>query len=192
MKIISILFLAFALTVIPVFADDFVDGIVAYGEGDYQTAFDKLMPLAKQGNAKAQMFLGNMHEDGLGVPQDFKEAFKWYSLAAKQGNADAQLLLGVMYEVGHGVTQDDKEAFKWYSLAAKQGVAQAQYNLGFIYKEGIGVPQDYVEAHKWYNITGINGNKVGRKNAILLEKKMTPTQIAEAQKLAREWMEKQK
>ena len=79
---------------------------------------------------------------------------------------------------------------KWYKLAAEQGVAQAQYNLGVIYGTGQGVTQDYVQAHKWYNIAGANGEEAGRKNRNIIEKRMTLKDISEAQKLAREWMEK--
>jgi len=51
-----------------------------------------------------------------------------------------------------------------------------------MYKLGRGVAQDYVMAHMYFNIAG-----TGRG---LIEEKMTPSQIAEAQKLAREWMKK--
>ncbi len=48
--------------------------------------------------------------------------------------------------------------------------------------------QDYVQAHKWFNIAGTNGKKIGRRNRDIIAKRMTSAQIAEAQKLAREWM----
>ena len=50
--------------------------------------------------------------------------------------------------------------------------------------------QDYVEAHKWFNIAGVNGNEIGRRNADIVEKKMTPGQIAVAVGLTRKWLEK--
>ena len=85
---------------------------------------------------------------------------------------------------------DDKEAVKWYRLAAEQRITGAQSNLGLMYEKGQGVEQDYVEAHKWFNISGINGNEIGRRNADIIEKKMTPGQIAVAVGLARKWLEK--
>ena len=174
----------------PVYADDFQDGFDAYNRKDYKVAFEKWMPLAEQGDAYAQSNLGLMYAYGRGVTQDYKGAVKWYRLSAEQGNATAQYNLGTMYDNGQGVTQDDKEAVKWYRLSAEQGNALAQLKLGVMYDKGQGVIQDYVEAHKWFNIAGANGNELGRKNRDIIEKRMTLDQIAEAQKLAREWMEK--
>ena len=78
---------------------------------------------------------------------------------------------------------------EWKPLA-EQGIAGAQSNLGVMYEKGQVVEQDYVEAHKWFNIAGMNGNEIGRRNADIVEKKMTPGQIVFAVGLAREWMEK--
>ena len=66
----------------------------------------------------------------------------------------------------------------------------AQCNLGVMYYNGEGVPQDYVQAHMWFNLAASKGDENGRKNRDIVAKKMTPTQIAEAQRLAREWLEK--
>jgi TPR repeat protein len=97
-----------------------------------------------------------------------------------------------MYENGRGVPQDYAAAVGWYRKAAEQGEAYAQYNLGVMYDNGRGVPQDYVHAHKWFNLAATSGNKIATKNRNIIAKKMTPAQIAEAQKLAREWIERRK
>jgi hypothetical protein len=44
----------------------------------------------------------------------------------------------------------------------------------------------------WYNLAAARGHKIGRKNRDLLAEKMTPEQIAEARRLAREWKPKGK
>ena len=120
-------------------------------------------------------------------PQSSPEA----RLVAEQGDADAQHNLGVAYADGTGVPQDYAESVKWYLLAAEQGNAKAQNNLGYMYGEGKGVPQDYVRAHMWFNLAAAQGEEeIHRKNRDLVAEKMTPAHIAEAQKLAREWMEK--
>ena len=81
-------------------------------------------------------------------------------------------------------------------MDAVQGCAEAQNVLGFMSGEGQGVPQDYVQTHMWYNLAaskhplGEVRNKAVKTRDILAEK-MTPAQIAEAQKLAREWKPKQ-
>jgi TPR repeat protein len=59
-----------------------------------------------------------------------------------------------------------------------------------MYYKGEGVAQDYVMAHMYWNIAGAGGHKDAIKWRGIVEKKMTPSQIAEAQKLAREWMKK--
>ena len=106
-------------------------------------------------------------------------------LAAK-GEAWAQSNLGLMYGNGQGVLQDYAEAVKWYRLAAAQGNARAQSNLGVMYGKGQGVPMDDVRAHMWFNLAAVKGDADAVKNRDIAAKNMTPQQMAEAQKLARE------
>ena len=61
-----------------VHADDFSDGYAAYKKGDYKTAMKLWKPMAEQGNASAQYYLGVMYANGFGVPEDDKQAVKWY------------------------------------------------------------------------------------------------------------------
>ena len=151
---------------------------------------------ADQGDADAQFFLGLMYADGEGVVEDDAEAARWFRLAADQGDADAQFFLGLMYADGEGVVEDDAEAaryadgegvvaVRWLRLAADQGVADAQHNLGVMYANGEGVLQDNVTAHMWFNIAGANGAEFGRDYREIIERKMTPADISEAQKRAR-------
>jgi TPR repeat protein len=166
------------------------DGWAAHNRADYATTLRLWRPLAEQGKAKAQYLLASMYMLGQGVPQDYAEAAKWYRLAAEQGNAAAQYNLGIMYAKGRGVPQDDAEAAKWYRLAAEQGNAAAQFGLGDLYDLGKGVPQDYVRAHMWFNLAAAKGAGRAVKFREFVSSKMTPAQIAEAQKLAREWKPK--
>ncbi|MBN4047955.1 sel1 repeat family protein [bacterium AH-315-O15] len=89
------------------------------------------------------------------------------------------------------VPQDDVEAVRWYRLVADQGHARAQYNLGAMYGSGRGVPQDFVEAHKWRNLAASRASAEDQTRYAAardaLAAQMTPAQLAEAQKLAREW-----
>ena len=60
-----------------------------------------------------------------------------------------------------------------------------------MYANGQDVPQDYVRAHKWFSLgasklSGTDGD-TAVNNCGLAAAKMTLAQIAEAQKLAREW-----
>ena len=131
-----------------------------------------------------------MYANGEGVPQDDKTAVKWYTLAAEQGYASAQYNLGLKYANGEGVPQDDKTAVKWWTLAAEQGDASAQNNLGNMYRLGTEVIQDKVYAHMWANLAGSNGSKKGRELRDFVAERMTPAQITEAQRLARECVRK--
>ena len=142
---------------------------------------------ADQGVAQAQFNLGVKYDNGEGVPQDYAAAVSWYRKAAEQGAAYAQFNLGVKYDNGEGVPQDYAAAAGWYRKAADQGVAQAQFNLGVMYAKGQGVPQDYVQAHKWFNLAAASGNADAVKNRDFVAAKMTPAQIAEAQRLASAW-----
>jgi TPR repeat protein len=78
----------------------------------------------------------------------------------------------------------------WYRKAAEQGDADAQVNLGILYGMGQGVPQDYAAAHMWFNLAAARGNKDAVKGRDMVIAKMTPAQVVEAQKLAREWKAK--
>lgn len=114
------------------------------------------------------------------------EAFEIFQSLAIQGDADAQLGLGTMYAQGQDVVQDYKQAVDWFRKAAEQGYAPAQYNLGIMYIKGQGVPQDHVRAHMWFNLAAAKGDSDAVKNRDVAASKMTPAQIAEAQKLAGE------
>ena len=126
---------------------------------------------------------------------DYATALREWRPLAEQGNAAAQYNLGFMYDKGLGVTQDYAEAARWYRKAAEQGHAGAQYNLGLMYGKGQGVPQVYVLAHMWFNLAVSKlspGEARDRavKNSDIAAERMTPAQISEAQKLAREWKPK--
>jgi FOG: TPR repeat, SEL1 subfamily len=140
-----------------VYGDDYQDANDALNRGDFKTAHELWLPLAEQGNDKAQYRLGFMYYEGQGVPQDYKTAIKWYRLAAEQGNAIAQNDLGVMYQYEQGVPQDLKESLKWYRLSAEQGFAVAQHNMGMMYHYGQGVPQDNQEAVRWFRLSAEQG-----------------------------------
>ncbi len=129
-----------------------------------------------------------MYANGRGVQQDDVEAVKWYRLAAEQGAAEAQNSLGFMYDTGRGVQQDDVEAVKWYRLAAEQGNAAGRYSLGAMYANGRGVPQDYVKAHMWFNLAAAQGDTAASSKRDEIAKRMTPEQVAEAQRLSRDWV----
>ena len=130
-------------------------------------------------------------------PPDDATALSWYLKAAGQGEAAAQVQLGILYGTGQGVSQDHAAAASWFRKAADQGEAAGQFNLGILYVQGRGVPVDAVQAYKWFSLASLRydaSDKESRedaaKNRDRVATKMTPAQIAEAQKLAREWKPK--
>ncbi len=92
--------------------------------------------------------------------------------------------------VNVGVPQDYAKAAVLFRKAAEQGLSLAQHNLGLNYAKGEGVPQDYVMVHMWVSLSAAQGEKESVKARDIIAKLMTPAQIAEAQRLAREWKPK--
>ena len=121
---------------------------------------------------------------------DYATALKEWRPLAEQGQVKAQHNLGVIYHKGRGVPQNYAQAIYWYRKASEQGFGLSQFNLAEMYAGGLGMPQDYVQAYKWYSVANANGDTKGKFARDVLEKQMTPAQIAQAQKLAREWKPK--
>jgi TPR repeat protein len=117
-------------------AGAFEDCAAANDRQDYTEALRLCRPLAEQGDAEAQNYLGEKYAEGNGVPQDYLEALKWFREEAEQGNPRAQLDLATRCEMGAGVPEDQAEALKWYRKAAEQGYAEAQWSLGMAYERG--------------------------------------------------------
>jgi TPR repeat protein len=129
------------------------------------------------------------------VPQDYAQAVTWLRKAADQGEVRAQLNLGIMYHNGQGVLQDYAQAATWLRKAADQGDVDAQVRLGVEYAAGGGVPQDYVQAHMWFNLAASLASNASTRDLAIkyrddLAAMMTLAQIAEAQRMAREWVSK--
>jgi uncharacterized protein len=153
---------------------------------DYAEAAKWLRKAAEQNNAVAQYNLGAAYAIGSGVTKDEAEALKWFRKAADQNNADAQHNLGVIYAQGKLVPQDLAEALKWLRRAAEQNNPEAQSKLALMYALGQGTGRDTLQAHAWWNIAAGNGDPDARGNIDKLEKEMTPQQMNQAVRLARE------
>ncbi|MDR2219318.1 MAG: sel1 repeat family protein [Methylobacillus sp.] len=118
----------------------------------FAKAAEGYLAAARQGNVRAQYYLGDMYSSATGVEQDFTQAIFWLRKAADQGNADAQLKIGALYEEGwegYGYPQDYALAADWYRKSAEQGNAAAQEILADMYDFGQGVAQDKEQALAW-------------------------------------------
>ncbi len=131
-------------------------------------------------------------EDGIAAVKrgEYATAIQLWRPIAEQGHAIAQVNLGFMYAKGQGVPQVDAEAVKWWRQAAEQGHIDAQTSLGLMYALGQGVPKDNVIAHMWLTLAAGRGDRSAREPRDLTASLMTSDQIAEAERMAREWMAK--
>ncbi len=133
------------------------DGMFAYDQGDYDTAFSEWTPLAEDGDAVAQGLLGLLYRGSRGIAPDFAESAKWYRRAAAQCNPHAQYNIGVMYMRGQGVARDDVQAYMWLDLAARDIATQA------------------------------DGTNSASRQRDALAKRMTETEVGEARRLGDAW-----
>ena len=148
-------------------ADELADGIAALRKKDYFNAVRLLMPLAQNGNAQAQLAMGDLYYHGHGVKESDEEALRWYERAAAQGLAQAQYQAGNMYAYGLGVAAADLEADRkaalFYFEAARQGHREAQYGLAILILAGKGVERDDAEAYKWMKRAADQGHEDARR-----------------------------
>ncbi len=168
------------------------EALSAYKKGDYATANKKLRFLAVLGDSDAQWLVGSLYEFGKGVPKDFTEAARWYRYAAQLGNPVGEFRVGMMYQKGEGAPQDYAEASMWFRKSAEKGFEEAQLNLGAMCAKGQGVPLDYIQAHMWLSLAAAKGSADAQKELNSLAGRMSPSDIDEAQRLARDWKPKGK
>jgi TPR repeat protein len=74
------------------------------------------------------------------------------------------------------------------SAVEKGSSAEILYHLGMMYCLGREVERNYVTAHKWFNIAALKGSPEARRCRCEISREMSTAQIAEAQRLARDWI----
>ena len=161
---------------------DWEKGLAAFDEADWEIALQEFTPLAEQGHPDAQFYLGLLYRTS-----SDEVSLKWFRLAAEQGHARAMWFIGDSYCCDDA---DVVEELKWYRLSVEHGDVDSRFDVAWMYEHGRGVPQDYVYAHMWYNIAAAAGHEKAIDNRDVMNERMTPDQIAEAQKLARECVAK--
>ncbi len=105
---------------------EFSQGLASFDGGDYKTAMEHWLPLAKTGFADAQIGVALIYDQGLGRKQDPQAAMHWYNKAAIQGEAIAQIAIAERHESGLGPGRDLALALAWYGVAARSGNIYAQ------------------------------------------------------------------
>jgi TPR repeat protein len=186
----------------------------AAAQGDGESMYNLGIIYAEgQGQARDFLVAGQWfnkaaeHGYGFGVPDRYQEAVRWaeqvekYRPAADNGDPEAQYRLAALLygpqARARNVPHDSERAIKLYRTAAAKGHAQAMYALGVIYQGKIAddgfIFTDYVKAHMWYNLAasrlpaGRERDQAARDRDFLARYRLTPEELAEAQRLAREW-----
>lgn len=190
--------MAWMLFATPLFCDDVPDiseGIEAYNQGDYSRAIEvflvhKLSYLNP--DPRADFLLGVMWHDGKGVKQNYENALKHYQRSAERGYSPAQTYIGIMYYNGDGVLQNYEEATGWFLKAIEKGNAEAMGMMGIMYYNGDGVERNDILAHMCFNLATMHSADTVhiRELRDRVAKHMTGDQIAEAQRRAQGWVEK--
>lgn len=67
--------------------------------------FQAQLTQAMKGDARAQFYLGEMYEKGIGTIQNINAAFKWYAKAAGQGDSWAKRKLAHRAEIEEDLRQ---------------------------------------------------------------------------------------
>ena len=73
-------------------------------------------------------------------------------------------------------------------IAASSNNASSLLELGIMYSTGRDVEQDLVSAHKCFNLAALQGLREAREYRQEIASEMSPQEIAEAQRQARDWL----
>lgn len=167
------------------FYEDGADGI----KEDHVQAIMWFRKAAEQGLIEAQMALAQTYEGGYHVPQDYAEAAKWYQRAAERGSVDAQREISFFYWMGKGVPKDLVRAHMWANLWVLGEQSRHQDQIDAI-NAGPGTPKEKEEVIQILRGSRPELIQVAIETRSAIEREMTQAQIAEAQRLAREWKPK--
>jgi len=157
---------------------------------DKAVALEWFQKAAEQGLVEAQFGVGLAFLNGKGTDENATEAVKWFKKGAAQGYANAQYELGNCYLDGTGVPKDPVAGVNWLKQAAEGGLPSAQNALGLCYQQGRGITRDYVQAYKWLSLAAAEDDANSSEIKVSLakvESVLNPDQIAEGQRLAREF-----
>ena len=100
---------------------------VAHDRANFKTALKVWLPLAQSGDPKAQTYVGEIYEKGLGTQPNYVKAANWYQQASNKGYARAKMSLGSLYERGLGVPRNNTRALNLYRDASGLGARQLEF-----------------------------------------------------------------
>lgn len=204
LSILALLFF-FTLFAVDVFADDIQDGIAAYKQGDFQTAYQAWHQAAENNVAEAQWMLAILLLNGQGVKQDKVAAYSWLTLASEKQHKQAMIDRMAIRDrlsaeelmnadtltkafrdkqmAKTAINHQKEKAFHWFEKAAKQGDPQAQYRLGEMLLNGEGVKQDKVAAYSWFSLASEQNQPQAIVKQAQLKAELSRSQIEKANAL---------
>jgi TPR repeat protein len=153
------------------------------GQDDIARALPWYQRAAARNEPRAEARLGELYDQGKGVPQDTQKALDWYERAAAQGNDEAQAALGDHY---HNDLDDSVNAAYYYGLAAAQGNADAQYALGLMLLGERGVPADIPRAWMYFTLAASDSDDAAQARDVL-ELRMKTADLASGKRQLDAW-----
>ena len=115
---------------------------------DTSKGFEYMVSSANSGYTDAEVVMGYLYSEGIGVEQDFFTAKRWFEKAADKGDKVALYNLGYLYYNGTGIEKDYNTAFELCLKSAEMGYAPAQERLSYLYANGEGVQENKKEAER--------------------------------------------
>lgn len=158
---------------------------MVYDEGldNIAAALPWYLRAASHNDAQAEARLGELYDEGRGVPQDTQKALDLYERAAAQGNDEAQAALGDHYRKD---LDDNVNAAYYYNLAAAQGNVDAQYALGLLLLGEPGVPRDIPRAWMFFSLAATDSDDAAQARDVL-ELRMKPADLTAGKQLLADW-----
>ena len=135
--------------------------------------------------------------------KDYESAREQWGKASEEGYVSALNNLGYLLYYGLGGKADQVQAVALWKRGALLGHSEAQLHLGRAFENGEGISQDFVEAYAWYRCSVTNAEQApedekkvegqiaedARKSLAGLLGKLSPDQLAAAERLAKRYIE---
>jgi len=133
---------------------------------------------SEMGHVRCASALGQMYDQGNGVPLDRARALTYITRAANAGNRGAQYTLGIYYEEGEVLPKDLRKALEWYTKSAVQGFPEGERHIGFAYEfADLTLPHNRPKAIEWLSKAAAHGDGESAELVRILRSPNTPAQF---------------
>jgi TPR repeat protein len=149
----------------PVCAATASRGVAAYEAGNYRAAYQDLIGPARQGDVRAQYYVGAVLASGsTGATPDILQAVDWFRRSAEGGYADGMQAYGyaLLYKTPQLRHPDPDAALRWLQKAAAAGSATAMVDLARFSAAGYRMPEDAQRAAAWLAAAARTGDATAR------------------------------